>query len=566
MLDSFVVAASTQKQFEKAFSDWFLCTNTPAARAASTKLQRACGLLGAVPPTRYQITEVYLPQLYDECRERVLVRLKAAKSFMVAMDGWKKQCAGRGSPLINILLLLPHGGTCFWDVINAAGRSKNAEYIKQCCEEVMQELRTACGAKVLGFVMDSASANRAALTELVKAHPELINLPCISHALSLLLKDLAKHFSWVAEVYAAAVTVSNAQATESIKHMLHQSMLAQPSKTIFSIATHCDTRFGSHHIVLRTVMRALQPLKEMAAKDAFVQLTRGASSENAKKLHAVVTNIQDDGLPALGGTLLNLGNSIMDAIHQLEADRPLLSRVLPMIWQLEQVAADFQSNHPDLSEGRKKKKNTPGPGTRISMQQVFDRRLREFLFRDCFVAAYVLDPVNFEFDADAGVWRVPNANLSDDEEDAVRRDLQRMGGSKAESEWDDLVLRNLPATTGATNAFIKCAARTEDDKGRVLVADIQLRKNVWNNFLRKEKNAAGQSVSLYPTLADLAITYMSVHATACAPERNWSRWGNLYAKNRNALEIQKGKKMIFLQENDGDGGQARVEDEELLFS
>jgi hypothetical protein len=31
-------------------------------------------------------------------------------------------------------------------------------------------------------------------------------------------------------------------------------------------------------------------------------------------------------------------------------------------------------------------------------------------------------------------------------------------------------------------------------------------------------------------------------------------------------EIQKGKKMIFLQENDGDGGQARVEDEELLFS
>jgi hypothetical protein len=238
-----------------------------------------------------------------------------------------------------------------------------------------------------------------------------MNLPCIAHALSLLVKDLAKHFAWVDETYSAAVAVSNAQATEAIKHLLHQSMLAQPSKTVFSIASHSESRFGSRHIVLRTVMRALQPLKEMVARDAFARLLRGSNSENAKKLHAVVTSIEDSGLPALGQQLLSLGDSIMDAIHQLEADRPLLSRVLPMIWQLERVAAGFQCEHRLLSLGWKRAGSRAGPGEAVDMVGVFHRRLRDFLFRDCFAAAFVLDPVNFVFHSDAQAWRVPVAEL-----------------------------------------------------------------------------------------------------------------------------------------------------------
>jgi hypothetical protein len=379
---------------------------------------------------------------------------------MVAMDGWKKACAARGSPLTNVMLLLPNSGSCFWDVINAAGQRKDSQYIQQCCEAVMHELKTLSGTRVLGFVMDSASANRTALSNLLMDHPQLINLPCMSHSLSLLLKDLAKCFPWVESIYAAAVTVSNALASEAIKYMLQQSMLAQPSKVVFPIASHSESRFGSQHIVLRTVMRALQPLKEMVAKDEFGKLLRGSSSENAKKLHAVVTNIQDDGLPALGQRLLSLGDTVMDAIHLLEADLPLLSRVLPMVWRLEKTAADFQDEHYGLAKGFKKKKNQRNPGQPIDLIQVFDRRLREFVYRDCYAAAYVLDPVNFSFDAKANTWWVPVAELSESETDAVRRGLVRMGGEKAEAERDDLLLRILPTSVNAMRAFTKCAART----------------------------------------------------------------------------------------------------------
>jgi hypothetical protein len=58
---------------------------------------------------------------------------------------------------------------------------------------------------------------------------------------------------------------------------------------------------------------------------------------------------------------------------------------------------------------------------------------------------------------------------------------------------------------------------------------------------------------------------MSVHATACAPEQNWSRWGDLHDKKRNALDIQRGKKIISLQENDAEGTVVG-NDDELSFS
>jgi hypothetical protein len=55
-----------------------------------------------------------------------------------------------------------------------------------------------------------------------------------------------------------------------------------------------------------------------------------------------------------------------------------------------------------------------------------------------------------------------------------------------------------------------------------------------------------------------ARVYGSANATARLPERNWSRWGNLYDENRYALDILK-------KENDAEQITG-AEDEELLFS
>jgi hypothetical protein len=159
---------------------------------------------------------------------------------MIAMDGLKKGCAGQGSLLINILLLIPTGGSVFWDVINAAGHSKDARHISSHREQMMQELSGFASVRVLWvgrFVMNSASTNRSDLQKLQDAHPHLINSGCLSHSLSLLIRDLAKCFGWIERVYNEAIAVSNAQPTEAIHFMLQAAKLAQPNQAGFSIAT-----------------------------------------------------------------------------------------------------------------------------------------------------------------------------------------------------------------------------------------------------------------------------------------------------------------------------------------
>lgn len=74
---------------------------------------------------------------------------------------------------------------------------------------------------------------------------------------------------------------------------------------------------------------------------------------------------------------------------------------------------------------------------------------------------------------------------------------------------------------------------------RARVADIRMRKGVWKRY----------GMSTYPELAKVALRLMSVHPTSCAAECNWSCWGRLYTTARDALGLERAKKMIAFSFN-----------------
>lgn len=53
----------------------------------------------------------------------------------------------------------------------------------------------------------------------------------------------------------------------------------------------------------------------------------------------------------------------------------------------------------------------------------------------------------------------------------------------------------------------------------------------------------------FPELSRAAIRLLSMHATSCASERNWSLWGSVYTKARNRLSISRAEKLIFIRGN-----------------
>jgi hypothetical protein len=77
-------------------------------------------------------------------------------------------------------------------------------------------------------------------------------------------------------------------------------------------------------------------------------------------------------------------------------------------------------------------------------------------------------------------------------------------------------------------------------KGRVQLADTGMRRGWWQTIGREH----------FPHLSRVAVRLLSFHVTACATERNWSLWGNVYPKCRSYLAIERGGKLVFIKGND----------------
>ena len=57
----------------------------------------------------------------------------------------------------------------------------------------------------------------------------------------------------------------------------------------------------------------------------------------------------------------------------------------------------------------------------------------------------------------------------------------------------------------------------------------------------------------FPALSKVAVQLLGMHATSSAPERNWSKWGLMYAKNKSRLSREKAQKIMYLGEHHGVG-------------
>ena len=107
-----------------------------------------------------------------------------------------------------------------------------------------------------------------------------------------------------------------------------------------------------------------------------------------------------------------------------------------------------------------------------------------------------------------------------------------------------------------TDALPTLTARTTVTEGKrvkVKLADSMMRRGWWQTIGRAE----------FPHVSRVAVRLLSYHVTACASERNWSLWGNVYPKCKSRLAIERGSKVIFIKGNDKTLDR-RAEDEIML--
>ena len=80
--------------------------------------------------------------------------------------------------------------------------------------------------------------------------------------------------------------------------------------------------------------------------------------------------------------------------------------------------------------------------------------------------------------------------------------------------------------------------RVEVDE-RMQLSSAELRRNFWRR-IGSEK---------FPLLAAASARLLSLHASSCSAERNWSAWGRTFVPLRNRLSHAVAEKMVFIKGN-----------------
>ena len=80
--------------------------------------------------------------------------------------------------------------------------------------------------------------------------------------------------------------------------------------------------------------------------------------------------------------------------------------------------------------------------------------------------------------------------------------------------------------------------RVEVD-GCMQLSSAELRRNFWRRIAAPK----------FPLLAAASARLLSLHASSCSAERNWSAWGGTFVPQRNRLGHAVAEKMIFVKGN-----------------
>jgi hypothetical protein len=121
--------------------------------------------------------------------------------------------------------------------------------------------------------------------------------------------------------------------------------------------------------------------------------------------------------------------------------------------------------------------------------------------------------------------------------EAARQLIERVGGPAA--SWQFLTLMS-EGGTGAlcqpvgAYAQQRKTAQSMGKRQRPQVTSIAQQKGVSTRY----------GVEIHGALAEVALRLLSTHATSAATERNWALRGRVYGASRNALGMERAKKLI----------------------
>ncbi|MQL99116.1 hypothetical protein Taro_031835 [Colocasia esculenta] len=181
-----------KEKIGRATSRWFFFNSIPANATKEPYYESMIETIGEVgkgveSPTSYKIYNKYLDLEVEDMKAYVSTfeRIWDEYGCIFMCDGWTS--ITRRS-MINFLIYCK-AGTIFWKSVDASSKVKNAEYLFQLMDNMVEEIGER---RIVQVVTNNAAAFKLAGQKLMEKREHLYWVPCSAHCIDLMLEDICE--------------------------------------------------------------------------------------------------------------------------------------------------------------------------------------------------------------------------------------------------------------------------------------------------------------------------------------------------------------------------------------
>ncbi|KAJ1431341.1 Ribonuclease H-like superfamily [Sesbania bispinosa] len=504
-------------------ADWFYecCGSVSLSTIEHRKFQAFLGQVGlpAATSLRREISGPRLDARFSEAKAESEAKIRDAMFFQVASDGWKNRnwyslCCG-GENLVKFMVNLPNGTSVFQKAVFTGGvvSSKYAE-------EVLWETVTGVSGSVVqscvGIVADKFKAK--ALRNLEIQNHWMVNTSCQLQGFISLIKDFNNELPLFRVVTENCIKVANFVNNESqvrnifVKYRMQEldyaGLLRVPSPK-------CDPlkNFASVFPMLEDILTCARVIQMVMLEDTFKVMCM--EDPLAREVAGMV---QNEGFWNELEAVYSLVKLIKGMVQDMEAERPLLGRCLPLWEELRTKVKEWCAKY-NVVEG--------------PVEKILEKRFRKN-YHPAWSAAFILDPLYLIKDT-SGKYLPPFKCLTREQEKDVDKLLTRL----ASREEAHVVLMELMKwrSEGLDPLYAQAVQMKQRDPvtGKMKVANPLSSRLVWETCLCELKS-----------LGKIAVRLIFLHATSCGFKSNWSFIRKISANKNSRIGLERAQKMIYI--------------------
>ncbi|ONM18559.1 hypothetical protein ZEAMMB73_Zm00001d004164 [Zea mays] len=495
-------------------ADWFLESSGTVSLAAAEhpKLKAFLRQVGLPELSRADLTRGRLDARFAEARADAAARVRDARFFQLAADGWRDQ-------VVTLAVNLPNGTSVFHHAVPMPAPPSSGYAEEVLLDAVSSVAASADVRHCAGIVADRFGSK--ALRDLESKHPWMVNLSCQAHCLARLAKDLVRELP---VVHSAATNCAKMaayfNATRAVRALLQRHQVQELGHAgllrVAAPPSTGDNETSAVFAMLDDVLTCARPLQLSVLEEPFKLLCIDDSTARE-----IVDMVHSAAFWAEVEAAHSLVKMITDMVKEMETERPLVGQCLPL-WE------DLRGK----VRGWCRKFNVDEA---IAMS-VLERRFRRS-YHPAWSAAFILDPLYLIKDV-SGRYLPPFKYLTPEHEKDVDRLITRL----VSPEEAHLAMMELMKwrSEGLDPLYAQAVQVRQPDPttGKMKIANKQSSRLVWETCL-----------SEFKSLGKVAVRLIFLHATArgfrCTP--TMARW--LTAPGTSSRGIARAQRLVFVVAN-----------------